>query len=76
MWDLLLSYSPVDFIPIEPEVYRRLFERINTVLWPLPLGAFLLGLIIAISARMSRSSSSLALSVARVGVSRLAAFGC
>lgn len=30
------SYSIVDFVPIEAEVYIRLFERANIMLWPLP----------------------------------------
>jgi len=43
MWDFILSYSLIDFIPIEPEIYTRLFERINEALWPLPLVLALLG---------------------------------
>lgn len=34
---LLFSYSIIDFIPVEAEIYIRLFERANAMLWPLPL---------------------------------------
>ena len=37
MWELLSSYSLIDFIPLETSVYLRLFERANQRYWPLPI---------------------------------------
>ncbi len=34
MLETLRSYSIIDFMPMGPDVYGRLFERANTILWP------------------------------------------
>lgn len=45
MLSFLNTYSLIDFIPIEPSVYLRLFERINAALWPLPLLTITVGIL-------------------------------
>lgn len=42
--DNLETYSLIDFMPMEPEVYFRLFVRLNDVVWPFQISAFAFGL--------------------------------
>ena len=39
----ILSYRLNHLMPMSPEVYLRLFERINDIYWPLPVFALLFG---------------------------------
>lgn len=42
--DELATYSLIDFMPMEPEVYFRLFVRLNDAAWPFQISAFAFGL--------------------------------
>lgn len=46
-----LSYSLQDFIMFGPQVFLRLFVRINQDLWPWPLLALLVGLVVPVLLR-------------------------
>jgi len=56
-----LSYRLADFIPVTPEVYFRLVERVNAAWWPLQLLAGALGLVALALAWRGRSRFALAL---------------
>lgn len=40
------TYSLIDFVPMEPEVYFRLFVRQNSAVWPLQIPASVLGVVL------------------------------
>ncbi len=48
MLDHWFSYSLVDFIPLDIEVYVNLFSRANNALWPWTLLAVLLGIVVIV----------------------------
>ena len=69
--DELSSYSLIDFIPVDREVYLRMFERQNENVWPLQL--FAAGLVIFVLVRIFQQKyrfvfTALALSMISVGV--------
>lgn len=56
-----LSYRLADFVPVTPEVYFRLVERVNAAWWPLHLLAGALGLAALALAWRGRTRLALAL---------------
>lgn len=56
-----LSYRLADFVPVTPEVYFRLVERVNAAWWPLHLLAGVLGLAALALAWRGRTRLALAL---------------
>jgi hypothetical protein len=56
-----LSYRLADFVPVTPEVYFRLVERVNEAWWPLQLLATALGLAALALAWRGRARLALAL---------------